>query len=90
MIGSAMYAMNDPSDDDNDEALGQNDSKDIVDGLGFAWPRIYLLFGDKGGFQWGVGASYRYYDGLEKTELRAYKPSPISVDLGISYAFRGF
>ena len=90
MAGSAMYAMNDPLDDDNDETLDQNESKDIVDGLGFAWPRIYLLFGEKGGFQWGVGAAYRYYDGLEKTELRAYKPLSISVDLGMSYAFRGF
>jgi len=90
MAGSAMYTMNDPSDDDDDEAIGKKESKDIVDGLVFAWPRIYLLFGEKGGFQWGGGVAYRYYDGLERPALRAYKPSPISVDVGISYAFRGF
>ena len=91
MAGGASYTMNDPSDDDaDDETLGQAKSKDITDGLVFAWPRAYLLFGAKGGFQWGVGVAYRYFDGLEEPELRAYKPSPISVDLGMSYAFRGF
>ncbi len=91
MAGGASYTLNDPSDDDaDDETLGQAKSKDITDGLVFAWPRAYLLFGAKGGFQWGVGVAYRYFDGLEKPELRAFKPSPLSVDLGMSYAFRGF
>lgn len=87
MAGGASYSMNDPSDDDDEI---QNRSKDITDGVGFAWPRVYLLFGDKKGFQWGAGVAYRYFDGLERPELRTYMPSPISVDLGISYAFRGF
>ena len=91
MAGGASYTLNDPSDDDaDDETLGQAKSKDITDGLVFAWPRLYLLFGAKGGFQWGLGVAYRYFDGLEKPELRAFKPSPISIDLGMSYAFRGF
>jgi hypothetical protein len=90
MAGTASYSLNDPSDDDNEDPSIQKESKDINDGVGFAWPRVYFLFGEKGGFQWGTGVSYRFFDGLERPELRAFKPSKYSIDLGVSYAFRGF
>jgi hypothetical protein len=56
----------------------------------FIWPRVQLLFGERRGFQWGVGAMYRAFSGIEEPVLEQHRPSPWAVDLAVAYAFRGF
>ncbi len=62
----------------------------VGDGTFVLWPRVHLLFGEKSGFQWGVGGAYRFFDGIEEPFLKANRPAPWSLDLNVAYAFRGF
>ena len=75
-------------DDQNDAAV--KDDKSETDAAWFAWPRVMVLFGDRRGFQWGVGGTWRAYDTIEEPILKANRPSPWGVDASISYTFRGF
>lgn len=89
MAGGATFSLTpaqESATDPADDATVQVET----DGALFLWPRLYLLFGEKGGFQWGVGASARFYDGIDEAAIKAHRPAPWSLDLGISYAFRGF
>ncbi len=76
------------SGSEDPDAAQEDDS--VGDGAFILWPRVHLLFGEKGGFQWGVGGAYRFFDGIEEPFLKANRPAPWSLDLNIAYAFRGF
>ena len=86
MAGAALFVI-----DEQLPPLSVDEKTDPeTDGALFIWPRAFLLFGDKGGFQWGVGAAARFFDGIEEPVLKAHRPSPWSLDLSVAYAFRGF
>jgi len=89
MAGGATFSLT-PAEPDATDPTTDGTVKTETDGALFVWPRVYLLFGDKGGFQWGAGAAARFYDGVDEAAIKAHRPAPWSLDLGISYAFRGF
>ncbi len=82
---------NDPADDTDDPTDDEEyEDRSETDGTFIFWPRAHILLGDKGGFQWKFGGTYRFFDGVEDGFLKQHRPAPWSVDLGVAYAFRGF
>ncbi len=84
LLGGAAFTMK-PTNEPDDE-----DAATLGDGAFICWPSVNLLFGDRSGFQWGVGGSYRFFDGIEEGPIREHRPSVWSADLNIAYATRGF
>jgi hypothetical protein len=95
MAGGMGIDIRDPEDDETQEegeeledpAEASNDEDDFASIL---WPRARLFIGAKQGVQWGVGASYRYFYGIEEEILKRHPPAPWSVDLYIAFAFGGY
>lgn len=86
--GGAAFTKTYPEDVYEDDPEAEDRSE--TDGTFAVWPRVHALLGEKGGFQWGFGGSYRYFGGIEDEFLKVHKPAPWSIDLKLAYAFRGF
>ncbi len=60
------------------------------DGAGMLSPRLQLLYGQRAGFQMGIGASYRLFSGVDDPVLKHNRPSPWAAEVAVAYAVRGF
>lgn len=89
MFGGTTFIVDELNLEPVAEGEEQEDAS-ISDGALHLWPRVFVLFGAKGDFQWGVGGAGRFFDGIEEPVVKAKRPSPWSLDLSVAYAFRGF
>lgn len=70
--------------------VGVGEEQGESDGAFIVWPRAQFLFGERQGFQWGLGVAYRFFDGIEEPVLKANRPSIWGVDASIAWTMRGF
>ena len=64
--------------------------KGTTDAAWYLWPRAMFLFGERRGFQWGIGACWRAYDTIDEPILKANRPPPWGIDASVAYSIRGF
>jgi hypothetical protein len=86
MAGSTQFVISEQTAD----ATVATQPAGLRDSALFFWPRAFLLFGEKGGIQYGLGATARFFDGVENPVLKANRPSPWGLDLSVAYAIRGW
>jgi hypothetical protein len=70
--------------------VADEEEQGTTDGAFIAWPRAQVLFGERQGFQWGLGLSYRFFDGIEDPVVKAHRPSVWGADASIAWTLRGF
>ncbi len=76
----------------DDQLVGETSGEkpETSDGFWYAAPRIRLVFGEKEGVQFGLGAFKQFHAGLVEPQITKNSPGTWGAELSLMATFRGF
>jgi len=93
LTGSYLGAGNFGIAEKKDEQIFEDTSEgksETSDGFWYAAPRVRFVFGNKEGFQFGLGAYKQFHAGLVEPQITQNKPGSWGAEISLMATFRGF